>query len=79
MHVWTNTTDDTYVVKIQHCATIDGVYDDLITFTLNGKTRTSEHVTAVSGTINQYRRVLATRTGAAGDSFGYTVSFWHSA
>lgn len=78
LHVWTPTSTDTYVVKIQHSTTLGSGYADLITFTLNGTARNSEKVTAASGTINRYRRVLATRTGSAGDSFGYTVTFWHS-
>lgn len=75
LHVWDATADDTYVVKIQHCDTAGGGYSDLITFTLNGKTLTSERVTAASGTINKYLKVVATRTGSAGDTFGFTVHF----
>jgi hypothetical protein len=78
LHVWDLCATDTYVVKIQHCATIGGVYADLITFTLNGSAFGSEKVAVASGVIQPYRRVLATRTGAAGDSFGYSVAFWHA-
>lgn len=77
LHIWTACAADTYVVKVQHCATIDGVYADLLTFTANGSAVTSELKTAASGAINIYRRVLATRTGAAANPFGYTVTFWH--
>lgn len=77
LHVWTPTSTDTYVVKIQHSTLLGSGYADLITFTLNGTARNSEKVTVASGTINRYRRVVATRTGT-GDSFGYTVTFWHS-
>ena len=75
LHVWTACTD-TYVVKIQHCDTSDGVYADLVTFTLNGTALGSERAEVASGTINQFLRFQATRTGAVGDSFGCTVTFW---
>lgn len=78
LHIWNSCAADTYVVKIQHCTTIDGVYADLITFTANGSAITSERQTVASGTINQYVRVLATRTGSAGNSFGFTVHYWQS-
>lgn len=76
LHVWGATATDTYVVKVQHCATSDGVYTDLLTFTLNGTALGSERITAASGTVSKYKRVQATRTGAAGDTFGFTVHFW---
>ena len=76
LHIWDATATDTYVVKIQHCDTLAGVYTDLITFTLNGTAIGSERITVASGTVHKYRRVLATRTGA-GDTFGFTVSFTH--
>lgn len=78
LHVYTPCAADTYVVKIQHCATIDGAYADLVTFTLNGSARASEQVQVASGTIQPYRRVLATRTGSAGNSFGFTCVFYHN-
>ena len=78
-HVWTPTSTDTYVVKIQHSTTLGSGYADLVTFVRDGTARGSEKVDVASGTINRYRRVVATRTGAAGDSFGFTVTFWHSA
>jgi hypothetical protein len=77
LHIWTKCAADTYVVKIQHCATIGGVYADLITFTANGSALTVERQTVASGTIQPYRRVLATRTGAAANPFGLSVVFWH--
>jgi len=77
LHIWTPTATDTYVIKIQHCDTINGVYADLIAFTLNGTARGSEMVKVASGDIEQYRRVLATRTGG-GQTLGFTVSFWHA-
>jgi hypothetical protein len=78
LHVWTPCAADTYVVKIQHATSVGGAYSDLVTFTLNGSARASEKVAVASGTINKYRRVLATRTGSAGNSFGFTVAFWHA-
>ena len=78
LHIWTACAADTYVVKVQDCATVDGSYDDLITFTADGSSVTSERQTAASGTINKFIRVLATRTGSAGNSFGYTVHYWQS-
>ena len=78
LHIWSACAADTYVVKVQHCATVDGSYADLITFTANGSAITSERQTAASGTINKFIRVLATRTGSAGNSFGYTVHYWQA-
>lgn len=78
LQVWTPTTTDTYVVKIQHATTSGGAYSDLITFTANGTTRLAERVNVASGVINRYRRILATRTGAAANPFGFTVHFWHA-
>ncbi len=78
LHIWTACAADTYVVKIQHCATLGGAYADLLTFTANGSAVTSEVQTKASGAIDIYRRVLATRTGAAANPFGYTVTFWHA-
>ncbi|MFA6270273.1 MAG: hypothetical protein WC657_03635 [Candidatus Paceibacterota bacterium] len=76
LHIWTACAADTYVVKVQDCATVDGTYDDLITFSADGSAITSERQTLASGTINKFVRVLATRTGSAGNSFGFSVHFW---
>lgn len=78
LHIWSACAADTYVVKVQHSTTLGGAYADLLTFTANGSAVTSERQTAVSGTINQFIRVLATRTGSAGNNFGYSVHFWQS-
>jgi len=78
LHVWGATTTDTYVVKIQHSTSLGSGYSDLITFTLDGSALGSERVAVASGTVNRYRRVVATRTGSAGDSFGFSVHFWRS-
>lgn len=74
LHIWTACAADTYAVKFQHCATSGGVYADLLTFTLNGSAIGSEHVLVASGTVQPYWKVVATRTGAAGNNFGYTAS-----
>lgn len=77
LHLWgTPLPADTYQFKVQHSAN-GSTWADLITFTANGSTRTVERQIVASGTINRYRRVLATRTGSAGDPLGYTVSFYH--
>ncbi len=78
LHVWGATSTDTYVVKIQHSTSLGSGYTDLVTFTLDGTALNSERVAVASGTVNRYRRVLATRTGSAGDSFGFSVHFWHA-
>jgi hypothetical protein len=78
LHIWDDTDTDTYVVKIQHSNLQAGVYNDLVTFTLNGTALGSEKVEVASGAIQPWRRVVATRTGAAGDNFGFTVAFWHA-
>lgn len=78
LHVWTAAAADTYVVKIQHSATEGGAYADLVTFTLNGSAIGSEKVEVASGTVNPWRKVVATRTGANNNPFGFTVAFWHA-
>lgn len=79
LHIWDTTSSDTYVIKIQHSDAIGGVYADLVTFTMNGTASGAEAINVASGTINKYRRVVATRTGSAGETLGYAVVFWHSA
>ena len=76
LHVWQATTTDSYVVEIQE-STDDITYATLITFTLNGQTLDSERVERASANLEPYRRVVATRTGAVAESFGFTVHFWH--
>lgn len=75
LHIWTPTSTDTYVIKIQHSTTLGSGYADLVTFTLDGTARNSERIAVASGTINRYRRILATRTGSAGDTLGFSVHF----
>ena len=76
LHIWTACAADTYSVIVEHSAN-DVAWATLLTFTANGSAITSEMQVAASGTINQYRRVTATRTGAAGNNFGFSVAFWH--
>lgn len=76
LHIWQACAADTYAVKIRHCATAGGTYADLVTFTLNGSAIGSEHVLVASGTIQPYWRVEATRTGSAGNTFGFSCTFW---
>lgn len=78
LHIWDAVATDTYVIKVQHSTLLGSGYADLITFTLNGSTLTSERVAVASGTINRYRRVVATCTGSNGETLGYTVHFQHS-
>lgn len=78
LHLWgTPLPTDTYVIKVQHSTLLGSGYADLITFTLTGAARNVERIVVSSGTVNRYRRVIATRTGSAGDPLGYTVHFYH--
>lgn len=77
LHIWTACAADTYVVKVQHSTALGSGYADLITFTANGSALTVERQVVASGTVNRYRRILATRTGSAGNNFGFTVHFYH--
>lgn len=76
LHIWDTVTLDSYEIKIQDSAN-NADWDDLVTFTLDGTALNSERVAVASGTVNKYRRVVATRTGSAGETLGYTVHFWH--
>lgn len=78
LHIWTACATDTYVIKVQHSTTLGSGYADLITFSANGSAITAERQAVASGTINRYRRILATRTGSAGDTLGFTVVFQHA-
>jgi len=78
LHIWTACVADTYVVKVQHSTAVATGFADLITFTANGSAITAERQAVASGTVNKYRRVVATRTGAAGNTFGFSVHFEHA-
>ena len=78
LHIYTPCATDTYAVVIEHGDTQGGAYSTLATFTANGSARTSEYKAVASGAIKQWCRVTATRTGAAAQSFGFAVAFWHA-
>lgn len=73
LQVLTPTSTDSYATKVQDSAD-DSVWADLITFSADAQTRTSERGT-VSGSVDQYVRAQAARTGAAGDDFKLAVGF----
>ena len=77
LHIWTPCAADTYVVNIEHSDALATGYSTLVTFTINGSARASERVVVASGAIKPYRRIVATRTGAAGNPFGFSVHFSH--
>jgi hypothetical protein len=77
LHIWTAAATDTYVVKVQHSTAVASSYADLITFVSSGSAIGAERIAVASGTINKYRRILATRTGSAAENFGFSVSFQH--
>lgn len=77
LHIWDTVATDTYVIKVQHSTLLGSGYADLITFTATGASLTSERIAVASGTINKYRRVIATCTGSAGETLGYSVHFQH--
>lgn len=70
--VFTPTSTDTYVVKIQDAPPPGSVWTDYITFAANGLTRTSERIRDATN-LDQHRRYVATRTGAAANPFGFVV------
>jgi hypothetical protein len=78
LHIFSPTSADSYAIVIQHSTALGSGYTDLVTFTLNGQSQTSEMVKVASGSIFRYRRAVAIRTGSAGETLGYTVSFWHA-
>jgi hypothetical protein len=78
LHIYTPCASDTYEVLIEHADTQGGAYSTLVTFTLDGSARASQMIQVASGAIKRWRRVTATRTGAAADNFGFAVAFWHA-
>ncbi len=72
LEVLTPPAADTYATKVQHSPN-DSTWADLATFTANGSARTSERQ-EFSGTVDQYTRAVATRTGAAGNDFKLAVA-----
>lgn len=76
LHVWTATSTDTYSVRVEHSTDGSTAWTTLLTFTANGTAKTSEIQYVASGALKQYRRIVATRTGAAANPFGFSVFFW---
>lgn len=72
LQVITATSTDTYVVKCQDSPN-DSTWADLCTFSADGTSITAERQT-FSGSVDQYERAIATRTGSAGDSFKLAVT-----
>jgi len=70
--VFTPASSDSYTLKVQHNTVNNGSWVDYLTFSADGQSRTTERK-ASSSTINRYVRLLVTRTGSAGDDFGYAV------
>jgi hypothetical protein len=80
LQVWTPTqsSTDTYTFTIEHSTTTTSSdYVTLLTFDANGATRTAERKTVTSGTINRYRRAVATKLANAYGDVGFTITFWH--
>lgn len=75
LHVLGTPTPDTYSVVVEGSTTgaFAGEQTTLATFTLNGSALSSERK-AIAGTIPQYTRWKATRTGSAGNNFKFAVS-----
>lgn len=71
LEVTTPVASDVYAIKLQH-STNDSTWVDLATFTANGQTRTSERIEG-TGTVNQYRRAVATRSSGVGQTLGLTI------
>jgi hypothetical protein len=69
--VFTPTSSDTYVVKIQDSPD-NSIWTDYITFAANGLSRTSERIKDLTN-LDRHRRYVATRTGAAANPFGIAV------
>jgi hypothetical protein len=75
LHVLGTSTPDTYTVIVEGAndAGFTTGLTTLATFTLNGSALGSERK-AIAGTIPQYTRWKATRSGAAGNNFKFAVS-----
>jgi len=75
LHILTAAGSDTYTIKVQGSATgaFGGEQSDLATFTLDASALDSERV-AIAGSIPQYTRWTATRTGSAGDTVKIAVN-----
>jgi hypothetical protein len=74
MHAVANTVDAATTIKVQH-STDDAVWADLITFTDVASTSLGSEISAVTGTVNQYLRAIATAAGATTGAITFMVSF----
>jgi hypothetical protein len=75
LHVLTAAASDTYTIVVEESTTgaFSGEESTLATFTLDASALGSERQ-AISGTIQQYTRWKATRSGSAGDTVEIAVS-----
>lgn len=75
LHVLTAAASDTYAVTVEGSTTgvFSGEQTTLATFTLNGSALGSERI-AINGSIPQYIRWRAVRTGSAGDTVRIALS-----
>jgi hypothetical protein len=75
LHVLQAAASDTYTIIVEGSATgaFSGEEVTLATFTLDASALGSERI-AISGTVHQYLRFKATRTGSAGDTVKIAAS-----
>jgi hypothetical protein len=73
LQVFTPTSTDTYSIVIEDSAN-NSVWATYDTFAADGSSRTSERIISTDS-LDRYWRVVVTRTGAAGDSFGFAIVF----
>lgn len=78
LHIWDTVSSDSYVITVEEADTLGGAYTNVATFTLNGQALNAERILVASAARKAYMRAVATRTGAAGDTLGYSVLFAHS-
>jgi len=76
LHIWTACATDTYAIVVQHSSDGSTSWSTIMTFAATGAAVTSERQTFAAAALKRYRRYLATRTGAAGNTLGFTVHFW---
>lgn len=73
LHIWTKAATDTYSIALQH-STNGSAWTTANTFAINGSAIAAERLTGTA--LNQYRRIVATRTGSAGNALGLTISLY---
>jgi hypothetical protein len=72
LQITTPVASDVYAIKLQH-STDNSTWVDLASFAANGQTRTSERIEG-TGTVNRYRRCVATRSSGTGQTLGLTAA-----